>query len=218
MQKLIFLIKKNKLLSNKTNKLNNIKKRKLLSTKVFSVSSLFGIYSCSYNMIQKELSKIPKENFCIKSTNTSIDNFNIFWNCAFDKGRLKSFVLWFLNTYGEYKTIELLEQLKNLGFGYATKAGVSLGIDDLKIPSQKFDLINQAESKIFKGIEKYKKGQITGVERLQQLIDVWNQTSEFLKQEVIRNFETTDLFNVRPHHMVPWALMTVPLRLLLSCI
>nr|YP_009492134.1 RNA polymerase beta subunit [Pseudopediastrum integrum]AWI68770.1 RNA polymerase beta subunit [Pseudopediastrum integrum] len=195
MQKLIFLIKKNKLLSNKTNKLNNIKKRKLLSTKVLSICSLFGIYSCSYNMIQKEISKIPKKNFYIKSTNTSIDNFNIFWNCAFDKGRLKSFVLWFLNTYGEYKTIELLEQLKNLGFGYATKAGVSLGIDDLKIPSQKFDLINQAESKIFKGIEKYKKGQITGVERLQQLIDVWNQTSEFLKQEVIRNFETTDLFN-----------------------
>ena len=195
MQKLIFLIKKNKLLSNKTNKLNYIKKRKLLSTNVLSVYSLFGIYDCSHKIKQKETSKNQKKKFFIKSTNTSIDNFNIFWNCAFDKGRLKSFVLWFLNTYGEYKTIELLEQLKNLGFGYATKAGVSLGIDDLKIPSQKFDLINQAESKIFKGIEKYKKGQITGVERLQQLIDVWNQTSEFLKQEVIRNFETTDLFN-----------------------
>nr|YP_009492222.1 RNA polymerase beta subunit [Pseudopediastrum sp. CL0201VA]AWI68852.1 RNA polymerase beta subunit [Pseudopediastrum sp. CL0201VA] len=195
MQKLIFLIKKNKLLSNKTNKLSNIKKRKLLSTNVLSVSCLFGINNCFELNIQKETSKVQKKNFFIKSTNKSIDNFNIFWNCAFDKGRLKSFVVWFLNTYGEYKTIELLEQLKNLGFGYATKAGVSLGIDDLKIPSQKFDLINQAESKIFKGIEKYKKGQITGVERLQQLIDVWNQTSEFLKQEVIRNFETTDLFN-----------------------
>lgn len=163
MQKLIFLIKKNKLLKNSTNKLNNIKKRNLFSTK-------------STNVETKE-------------------NSNLFWNCSFDKGRLKSFVSWFLNTYGEYKTIELLEQLKNLGFGYATKAGVSLGIDDLKIPPQKFELINQAESKIFKGIEKYKKGQITGVERLQQLIDVWNQTSEFLKQEVIRNFEATDLFN-----------------------
>lgn len=163
MQKLIFLIKKNKLLKNSTNKLNNIKKRTLFLTK-------------STNFETKE-------------------NSNLFWNCSFDKGRLKSFVSWFLNTYGEYKTIELLEQLKNLGFGYATKAGVSLGIDDLKIPSQKFELINQAESKIFKGIEKYKKGQITGIERLQQLIDVWNQTSEFLKQEVIRNFEATDLFN-----------------------
>nr|YP_009491854.1 RNA polymerase beta subunit [Lacunastrum gracillimum]AWI68013.1 RNA polymerase beta subunit [Lacunastrum gracillimum] len=179
MQKLIFLIKKNKLVNNQTNKLNNIKKRTFFST---------NVYLQIKNLQTKNL-------FCIKSTKTSIENFNIFWNCSFDKGRLKSFVSWFLNTYGEYKTIELLEQLKNLGFGYATKAGVSLGIDDLKIPPQKFDLINQAESKIFKGIEKYKKGQITGVERLQQLIDVWNQTSEFLKQEVIRYFETTDLFN-----------------------
>nr|YP_009364138.1 RNA polymerase beta subunit [Hydrodictyon reticulatum]AQU64497.1 RNA polymerase beta subunit [Hydrodictyon reticulatum] len=313
MQKLIFLIKKNKLISNKTNKFNNIKKRNLLSTNILSCCSFSSIFNYSgsldhsFNIENSPLLKQPQsketqssilpilhcaplltrsvceplhlshsfapllrmqsavkeqkeakgsksklvvcstkarglfaplrkselvlettrmqkrkkakgasdlqiknlqtknfcikstnrsiDNFCIKSTNRSIDNFNLFWNCAFDKGRLKSFVLWFLNTYGEYKTIELLEQLKNLGFGYATKAGVSLGIDDLKIPSQKFDLINQAESNLFKGIEKYKKGQITGVERLQQLIDVWNQTSEFLKQEVIRNFETTDLFN-----------------------
>nr|AXC47298.1 RNA polymerase beta subunit [Pediastrum duplex]QFS20043.1 RNA polymerase beta subunit [Pediastrum duplex] len=283
MQKLIFLIKKNKLLSNKTNKLNNIKKRKLLSTNVFpfysfssilnysgsldhsftiencqqltklqskerqsSILPLFHMHYASFASVLRtgsrsfasvlcsrsveanasvlalrlrepkctkdprseeqksekakqenklQIKNLQKKIFCIKSTNRSIDNFNLFWNCAFDKKRLKSFVLWFLNTYGEYKTIELLEQLKNLGFGYATKAGVSLGIDDLKIPSQKFDLINQAESNIFKGIEKYKKGQITGVERVQQLIDVWNQTSEFLKQEVIRNFETTDLFN-----------------------
>nr|AWI68204.1 RNA polymerase beta subunit [Pediastrum angulosum] len=242
MQKLIFLIKKNKLLSNKPNKLNNIKSGETRFCCTFSLCSHISSFAHFHGVAAKALSPRSagelkrfevvrsrkrteakqksgshmqplhrsistslvlstaktanaKKNFCIKSTNRPIDNFNLFWNCAFDKGRLKSFVLWFLNTYGEYKTIELLEQLKNLGFGYATKAGVSLGIDDLKIPSQKFDLINQAESNIFKGIEKYKKGQITGVERLQQLIDVWNQTSEFLKQEVIRNFETTDLFN-----------------------
>nr|AWI68396.1 RNA polymerase beta subunit [Pediastrum duplex] len=235
MQKLIFLIKKNKLLSNKKNKLNNIKSGETRFCCTSSLCSHIGPFASAFSprsagepkrfkveakqksgshmqpplrsakrsistslvllSLREAKTANAKKNFCIKSTNRPIDNFNLFWNCAFDKGRLKSFVLWFLNTYGEYKTIELLEQLKNLGFGYATKAGVSLGIDDLKIPSQKFDLINQAESNIFKGIEKYKKGQITGVERLQQLIDVWNQTSEFLKQEVIRNFETTDLFN-----------------------
>nr|YP_009492314.1 RNA polymerase beta subunit [Stauridium tetras]AWI68949.1 RNA polymerase beta subunit [Stauridium tetras] len=159
-----------------------IKKKKLVNNSINQFSSIGQIERC----------------FCIKNTNRSnidFESFNIFWNCSFDKGRLKSFVSWFLNTYGENKTIELLEELKNLGFGYATKAGISLGIDDLKIPPQKFDLINKAQTKIFKGLEKYKKGQITGIERLQQLIDVWNQTSEFLKQEVIRYFETTDLFN-----------------------
>jgi hypothetical protein len=136
-----------------------------------------------------------KNKFLIKSAKMPVENINLFWNCRFDKGRLKSFVSWFLNSYGEKKTIELLEQLKYLGFGYATKAGISLGIDDLKIPPLKYELLNQAEFQILKGTEKYKKAQITEVERIQRLIDVWNQTSEFLKQEVIRYFEITDIFN-----------------------
>ena len=60
-----------------------------------------------------------------------------FWNQTFDKGRLKNFVLWFLLKYGEHKTVRLVEELKTLGFQYATKAGISLGIEDLKIPKKK---------------------------------------------------------------------------------
>ena len=56
-----------------------------------------------------------------------------FWNLSFDKGRIKTLVSWFLKNYGQKKTIQLVENLKNIGFEYATKAGISLGIDDLKI-------------------------------------------------------------------------------------
>nr|YP_009238223.1 RNA polymerase beta subunit [Chlorotetraedron incus]AMO01101.1 RNA polymerase beta subunit [Chlorotetraedron incus] len=143
---------------------------------------------------KSQTTKISKETI-VKNYQKNSENLSIFWNCTFDKGRLKSFVSWFLKTYGEHKTIELLEQLKNLGFGYATKAGISLGIDDLKIPPQKFELLYNAEYKIQEGIRKYRNGQITAVERLQQLIDTWNETSENLKQEVIRYFEITDIFN-----------------------
>ena len=120
---------------------------------------------------------------------------NVFWNLSFDKGRLKSFVFWFLKQYGENKTVFLLEQLKQIGFGYATKAGLSLGIDDLRIPSQKKELLLQAQKSINTGIRRYKSAEITGVERFQNLIDTWHQTSENLKEEVIRHFEATDLFN-----------------------
>jgi DNA-directed RNA polymerase beta' subunit len=58
-----------------------------------------------------------------------------FFNQCFDKGRLKNFVLWFLKNYGQNKTVKLVEQLKNVGFEYASKAGISLGVDDLKIPN-----------------------------------------------------------------------------------
>jgi len=122
-------------------------------------------------------------------------NNEFFWNQCFDKGRLKNFVLWFVLNYGEQKTLELVEELKNLGFKYATKAGISLGIDDLKIPPKKADLIFEGEKVTLLTIKQYKRGEITGVERFQRLIDTWHRTSENLKQEVIDYFEKTDRLN-----------------------
>ncbi|CAM6005849.1 unnamed protein product, partial [Sphagnum balticum] len=126
-----------------------------------------------------------------------IENSNIecFWNQCFDKGRFKNFVLWFFTNFGEHKTVTLLENLKNIGFEYATKAGISLGIDDLKIPPKKTQLIAEAEKQTKATISQYKRGEITGVERFQRLIDCWHRTSESLKQEVIQHFQKTDILN-----------------------
>lgn len=120
---------------------------------------------------------------------------NCFWNQCFDKSRLKNFVLWFLLNHGEHKTVQLVEQLKTLGFKHATRAGISLGIDDLKIPPKKTDLILEAEKLTLLTVNEYKRGEITGVERFQRLIDTWHRTSERLKQEVIDHFESTDILN-----------------------
>jgi hypothetical protein len=129
------------------------------------------------------------------SSNDSDLTDPIFWNWAFDKGRLKGFVSWFLQQYGEKKTLQLLEQLKELGFGYATKAGISLGIEDLKIPPQKNKLLAEAELAISESIVSYRKGEMTGIEKMQRFIETWNETSEILKQEVVSHFEKTDILN-----------------------
>lgn len=118
-----------------------------------------------------------------------------FWNQNFDKGRIKSFVSWFLDEYGEYKTVEFVEKLKNIGFEYATKAGISLGIDDLKIPLRKNEMIFYAEKFIKKTKIQYERGEITHIEHFQRLIDTWHRCSESLKEEVIQNFENTDILN-----------------------
>jgi hypothetical protein len=118
-----------------------------------------------------------------------------FFNQCFDKGRLKNFVLWFLKNYGQNKTVKLVEQLKNVGFEYASKAGISLGVDDLKIPPKKTELIFEGEKLTTNTIHQYVRGEITGVERFQRLIDTWHRISESLKQEVIDYFEATDVLN-----------------------
>ncbi len=129
------------------------------------------------------------------SRKENIPSEPFFLNFSFDKGRLKNLVAWFLERYGQYKTIQFLEKLKEFGFGYATQGGLSLGIDDLKIPNQKISLISKAETKVSKDLMDFRNAKITGIERMQRLIYTWNQTNDTLKQEVVKYFETMDLFN-----------------------
>ena len=119
----------------------------------------------------------------------------IFFNRCFDKKRLKDFILWFFTKYGEKETIHLIESLKNIGFQYATKAGVSIGIDDLIIPFIKSNYINVTEQKIRRTGINYQKGDITEIEQRQSFIDEWSLVSEKLKTNVIQFFKATDIFN-----------------------
>nr|YP_009105097.1 beta'' subunit of RNA polymerase [Edaphochlorella mirabilis]AIT93776.1 beta'' subunit of RNA polymerase [Edaphochlorella mirabilis] len=118
-----------------------------------------------------------------------------FFNGCFDKGRLKSLISWSITNCGEHVTIELVEKLKNLGFEYATQAGISLSLDDLKIPPNKAFLVSEAELEIKSTHLDYSRGNLTAVEKFQQLIDTWHRTSEILKQNVIQHFRSTDVLN-----------------------
>ena len=120
---------------------------------------------------------------------------SFFYNRTFDKGEIRRLIKWFVTHYGTTKTTQMVDQLKLLGFKYATKAGISLGIDDLKIPPIKFKLVQDAETEIFCAEERYLRGKMTAVERYQKVIDIWNSTSENLKDEVIKHFRQTDLLN-----------------------
>nr|ARS45012.1 RNA polymerase b-subunit [Ostreobium sp. HV05007bc] len=124
-----------------------------------------------------------------------MNNSIMFFNRCFDKKRLKNFILWFFSKYGERKTIQLIENLKEIGFQYATRAGISIGIDDLKIPFIKSDCINITEQKIKSAEVNYQRGNITEIERQQQFVDEWSFVSEKLKRSVIQFFKATDIFN-----------------------
>ena len=119
----------------------------------------------------------------------------IFFNTCFDKNHLKTVIAWFLEQYGEKITVDLVETLKQVGFHQATRAGVSLGVDDLKIPPQKKILLSQASVKMNDVTTAIQTGNLTSVEKSQRLIDTWNQTSETLRQTAVHNFRTTNPVN-----------------------
>ena len=116
----------------------------------------------------------------------------LFLNQCFDKNRLKNLITWSLLTVGERQTIETVENLKALGFQFATQAGVSLSVDDLKIPPEKLSLVSQASQQVEATQQAYQRGNLTAIEKLQQLVDTWHRTSETLKQTVVNHFQSTD--------------------------
>ena len=119
----------------------------------------------------------------------------IFFNTCFDKNQIKNLVSWFLVQYGERETIKFLERLKNSGFYYATKAGISLGIEDLDIPKEKPVLITKTQIEN-RQIDQYIEcGLLTNVEKTQYLIEIWNQTSDVLRQTAIQNFKIKNPVN-----------------------
>ncbi|MCU0540939.1 MAG: DNA-directed RNA polymerase subunit beta' [Oscillatoriaceae cyanobacterium Prado104] len=119
----------------------------------------------------------------------------VFRNRVVDKGQLKKLISWAFTHHGTARTAQVADKLKDLGFRFATKAGVSISVDDLQVPPSKRDLLEAAEAEIRITEQKYTRGEITEVERFQKVIDTWNSTSEDLKDEVVRNFRATDPLN-----------------------
>lgn len=119
----------------------------------------------------------------------------IFRNRVVDKGQLKKLIAWAFTYHGTARTAAIADRLKELGFRYATKAGISISVDDLMVPPTKRALLEAAETEIRATEDRYTKGEITEVERFQKVIDTWNSTSEALKDEVVDHFKASDPLN-----------------------
>ena len=119
----------------------------------------------------------------------------IYQNALISKKQLKILLSWCFTKYGSVKACFLADELKYLGFKYATKAGISISIEDLQVPEVKNYILNNANREILNTENFYLEGKITQVERYQKIIDTWNITSESLKNEVVNYFKNYDPLN-----------------------
>ena len=94
--------------------------------------------------------------------------------------------------FGLEKTVEMLDSLKNLGFLYATRSGLSIGIDDLIIPSEKPVLVAQARDEVIKVEQQYLEGAITNGERYNKVIAIWSDVTEKIADEMFTEMEAID--------------------------
>src|SRR5947208_929091 len=94
--------------------------------------------------------------------------------------------------FGLEDTVVLLDHLKELGFTYATKSGISIGIDDMLIPGDKSKLVEGGEKEVVRVQQQYLDGAITHGERYNKIVSIWGDITEKVADEMFKALESQD--------------------------
>jgi len=112
-----------------------------------------------------------------------------FYNKVAGKKQLSDIIWRTYQVSGQQKTVETLDRLKELGFTWATRAGVSIGITDMIIPDEKKTELDKAYKQIALVEKQYRSGIITDGERYNKIIDIWTHAGEEISNVMFRTLE-----------------------------
>lgn len=135
-----------------------------------------------------------KINNSLKSTTVGRIIFNEifpddmdFINLTITKKSLEKIISFVYRKYGKETTVDILDKIKKLGFSFATSSGISIGIADLEIPSQKDEILEIAEKEVDKIQEQYNYGLIMDDEREQKIVNSWTKASNDVVDAILKN-------------------------------
>jgi DNA-directed RNA polymerase subunit beta' len=94
--------------------------------------------------------------------------------------------------FGLEVTVKMLDEIKSLGFKYATRAGLSIGIDDMVIPDNKKTLVKDADKQVINVQQQYLDGAITNGERYNKVIEIWSAITEKVADEMFNQMQKRD--------------------------
>lgn len=108
-------------------------------------------------------------------------------NQVLSKKELTKLVDYIYKKKGNYETVIFLDKLKDMGFGYSTKAGFSICVDDFVIPEEKQKLVDEAFAKVLDIENHYREGALTAGERYNQIIDIWSRANDAITDKLMKN-------------------------------
>lgn len=112
------------------------------------------------------------------------------YNRVMDKKALSELMDMCYRVAGNKRTVMLADKLRSLGFEYATRGGISICMQDMKIPRKKADLLNSAYKEVQEIQNQYTEGLITDGERYNKVIDIWAQVTEQVAEELMGELST----------------------------
>jgi DNA-directed RNA polymerase subunit beta' len=114
-------------------------------------------------------------------------------NRIMNKGELGNLIDYTYRVAGEKETVLLADRVKNLGYRYATQAGISMCIDNMLVPPSKEKFLEEANKEVQEVREQYTEGLITDGERYNKVIDIWSQVTEKIADEMLRKLGTEEI-------------------------
>ncbi len=115
-----------------------------------------------------------------------------FVNGLLKKRGLMQLVQYCYLHFGRAETVKMIDGLKSLGFNYATKAGLSIGINDMVVPAEKQRLVKGAQKDVMSVEQQYLDGAITHGERYNKIIEIWSKLTERVSDEMFTGLESSD--------------------------
>jgi DNA-directed RNA polymerase subunit beta' len=115
-----------------------------------------------------------------------------FINGLLKKKGLGQLVSYTYLRYGPEMTVTMLDHIKELGFFYATKAGITISIDDLIVPPGKREFVENAQNEVVKVDQQYRDGAITNGERYNKVIAIWSDVTEKISDMMFNEMERAE--------------------------
>ncbi len=94
-------------------------------------------------------------------------------------------------------TVVFADKLMYTGYAYSTRAGVSIGIDDMLIPAEKKGILGEAEEEVLEIQEQYQSGLVTAGERYNKVVDIWSRTNERIAKAMMETIGTEKVVNAK---------------------
>jgi DNA-directed RNA polymerase subunit beta' len=105
------------------------------------------------------------------------------------KKQLKPIIEKLIDIHGAVKTAEVLDKIKAIGYHYSTRAGMTVSISDMTVPTQKQQLLDEAQAKVDVVSKNYRRGLLTNEERYKEVIGIWNATDEQLTKYLLSGLD-----------------------------
>ena len=112
-----------------------------------------------------------------------------FFNQVLDKGGLKALVGLAYQEMGSSATSDLVDQIKQIGFKYATRSGITVAIDDLTVPGDKSIILDEITNKVSEVERQYRRGLITENEQYVKTVELWTDATERITAAVARDLD-----------------------------